>query len=138
MEEKMNKILRFGVSMEDKLIKDFDSLIERKGYSSRSEAIRDLVRGAIISEIKDDPDKNILATVNILYRHNEHHLSDTLADLQHQNHKSIISTTHIHLDRDNCLEVIILKGKSSKIKEVAEKMLSVKGVLNGGVIYSAK
>ena len=134
----MEKVIRFGVSMEMNLLKDFDKLIEKKGYSSRSEALRDLLRNALISEIKLDPNANIFATVSILYRHSEHHLSDTLAKIQHENYEIIISTTHIHLDKDNCLEVIILKGKSSKVKELSESLISVKGVRHGGVVYSAK
>lgn len=134
----MGSLIRFGVSIEDDLIKEFDALIRRKGYQSRSESIRDLIRKEIVSEIKEVPEKIILATVNILYKHNEHHLSDTLSSLQHRYHKTIISTTHIHLDREKCLEVIILKGKGAKVKQISDKMLSLKGVLHGGVIFSVK
>ncbi|NMB99687.1 MAG: nickel-responsive transcriptional regulator NikR [Thermoanaerobaculaceae bacterium] len=134
----MEKVVRFGVSMEKVLLKDFDKLIEKRGYSSRSEALRDLLRSALISEVKLDPNANIFATVSILYKHSEHHLSDVLADIQHKNHSIVISTTHIHLDCDNCLEVVMLKGKASKVKELAETLISVKGVRHGGVVYSAK
>ncbi len=134
----MEKVIRFGVSMEKSLLKEFDKLIERKRYPSRSEAVRDLLRNALISEIKLDPNASVLATVSIIYKHSEHHLSDVLADIQHKNHEIIISTTHIHLDEDNCLEVVILKGKASKVKELSESLLSIKGVHHGGVVYSAK
>lgn len=134
----MEKVIRFGVSMEKSLLENFDELIERRGYPSRSEALRDLLRDALISEIKLDPNANILATVSILYKHSEHHLSDILADIQHENYDIIISTTHIHLDKENCLEVIILKGKASKVKELSEFLISIKGVRHGGVVYSAK
>jgi len=134
----MSKITRFGVSMERELVSGFDAQIKKSGYPSRSEAVRDLVRKSLIAEEWRDPDAAVLATVSILYRHHEHHLSDSLADLQHHNHELIISTTHVHLDRDDCLEVVILKGKAGKVRKLTEQMISTKGVRHGGVVYTGK
>ncbi len=134
----MANITRFGVSMEKDLVKGFDALIRKNGYPSRSEAVRDLVRKSLITEEWQDPNASVLATVSILYRHHEHHLSDSLADLQHHNHELIISTTHVHLDKDDCLEVVILKGKAGRVRKLAEQMISTKGVRHGGVVYTGK
>jgi len=134
----MEKVVRFGVSMEENLLDDFDQLIKKKGYTSRSEALRDLVRKSLIEEKWEDPNADVLATVSILYCHSEHHLAEEIADLQHKNYNMIISTTHVHLDKENCLEVILLKGKSSKIKKLAETLYSAKGVKHGGVVFSSK
>jgi CopG family transcriptional regulator, nickel-responsive regulator len=133
----MTNITRFGVSMEKELVKGFDALIKKAGYPSRSEAVRDLVRKSMIKDEWQDPNSNVLATVSILYRHHEHHLSDSLADIQHHHHELIISTTHVHLDADDCLEVIILKGKAGKVRKLAEQMISAKGVRHGGVVYTS-
>ena len=134
----MANITRFGVSMEKELVKGFDGFIRERAYPSRSEAVRDLVRKALVAEQWKDPDSGVLATVSIVYRHHEHHLSDILADLQHHNHELIISTTHVHLDRDDCLEVILLKGRAGKVRKLAEQMISTKGVRHGGVVYTGK
>jgi CopG family transcriptional regulator, nickel-responsive regulator len=137
LEEEMANITRFGVSMEKGLVEDFDALIKKSSYPSRSEAVRDLVRKSLITEEWQDPNSKVLATVSILFRHHEHHLSDALADIQHNHHELIISTTHVHLDADDCLEVIILKGKAGKVRKLAEQMISAKGVRHGGVVYTS-
>ncbi len=125
---------RFGVSMEDELLRGLDALVEERSYASRSEAIRDLVRKELVRDEWADPRAEVVATVSIVYEHHEHHLSDTLADLQHQYHTTIISTTHVHLDAHNCLEVIIMRGKSALVKRIADTLVSTKGVKHGGTI----
>lgn len=133
----MEKVVRFGVSMEVNLLKDFDRLIKKKGYLSRSEALRDLLRKSLIEEKWENPDADVLATVSILYCHHQHNLVDEITDIQHKNYKMIISTTHVHLDREHCLEVILLRGKSLEIKKLAEKLCSTKGVKHGGVVFTS-
>ncbi len=81
-----------------------------------------------------DPGLEVIATVSIVYPHHEHHLADTLAELQHHHHGAIVSSTHVHLDAHNCLEVVIVKGPSEKVRRLAEKLASTKGVRHGGVI----
>ncbi len=127
----MSVLERFGVSMEDELLQRFDELIERKGYTSRSEAIRDLVRQELVKDEWADPNADVVGTVTIVYEHHEHELSNVLAELQHQYHEQIICTTHIHLDQHNCLEVIILRGQSSKIQYIADAIISTRGVKHG-------
>jgi CopG family transcriptional regulator, nickel-responsive regulator len=131
MEIEMEKLVRFGVSMEDDLLVEFDKHIEQKGYSNRSEAIRDLVREKLIEQSIKNENENAFGILTTVYNHHIHELDEKLKDFQHENYKSIVSTTHIHLDHDNCLEVIIIKDKAGKIKKISDKLLSFKGVKNG-------
>ncbi len=130
----MPEVGRFGVSMEQDLLWRFDRLVKERGYASRSEAIRDLVRKEFVAGDWEDPKAEVVGTVSIVYEHQEHHLSDVLADLQHHHHRSIVSTTHVHLDAHNCLEVIILRGRSSLVRRIAHQLISTRGVKHGGVV----
>ncbi|OGU56857.1 MAG: nickel-responsive regulator [Ignavibacteria bacterium RBG_13_36_8] len=126
------KLIRFGVSLPEQLIKEFDTLIKKKNYSNRSEAIRDLIRKDLVQE-EIDKDADVAGVLNILYDHHKPALTDKLNVLQHDYYKSIISTTHIHLDHDNCLEVVLLRGKAGDIKNFADGIISIKGVKHGGL-----
>jgi len=130
----MATLERFGVSMEDDLLSRFDTLLATRGYSSRSEAIRDLVRQELVKEEWADPNAEVIGTVTIVYTHHEHELSNILAELQHTCHESIICSTHIHLDAHNCLEIIIVRGKSSRVKYIANALISTRGVKHGQLV----
>jgi len=125
------EIVRFGVSMEKSLLKSFDELISRKGYTNRSEAVRDLIRDRLVEEEWRGGEKEMIGTITLVYNHHTRGLSDTLTDLQHHFHELIISTMHLHLDEENCLEVLAVKGRADKIKAVADKLISVRGVKHG-------
>ena len=127
----MEEIMRFGVSMEKNLLASFDELISRKGYTNRSEAFRDLVREYLVEEGWRTERKEMIGTITMVYNHHTRGLSDTLTDLQHQFLNLIISTTHVHLDEDNCLEVLVVKGMVDKIKTIADKLISTRGVKHG-------
>lgn len=127
---------RFGVSMEDELLARFDNLIREKGYSNRSEAIRDLVRTELVRSEWSDPNAEVVGTVTVVYEHHEHELANTLAELQHAHHKSIVCTTHVHLDAHNCLEVIVVRGKSSLVRRIADSLISTRGVKHGRLVSS--
>jgi len=122
---------RFGVSMEDELLARFDAMLQAKGYGSRSEAIRDLVRQELVKDEWADPNADVVGTITIVYEHHEHELSNVLANLQHQYHDIILCSTHIHLDEHNCLEVIIARGPSSRVKYIANALISTRGVKHG-------
>ncbi|RLE07704.1 nickel-responsive transcriptional regulator NikR, partial [Candidatus Aerophobetes bacterium] len=122
---------RFGVSMEKSLLKSFDELILRKGYTNRSEAVRDLIRDRLVEEEWRGGEKEMIGTITLVYNHHTRGLLDTLTDLQHHFHELIISTMHLHLDEENCLEVLAVKGRADKIKAVADKLISVRGVKHG-------
>ena len=134
----MDKLTRFGVSMDDKLLKKFDQLIEKKGYSTRSEAIRDLVREKFIEENTADSNKVLFGVLTIVYSHHQNEIDEKLKEFQHDNFKNVISTTHIHITHHDCLEVIILKGKSSKITKIADKVISYKGVKHGKLVLTSE
>lgn len=123
-------IIRFGVSMDEKLLSQFDSLIERKGYGNRSEAIRDLIRDYIVEQ-EWAGDEDMIGTVTLVYDHNVREIDDKLTHIQHEHYRHIISSLHVHLDRDNCLEVLVIKGKASFIQKLAEKLISTRGVKHG-------
>ncbi len=126
----MSKLIRFGVSIDESLLKDFDSYIERKRYTNRSEALRDLIREHLVEEEWDD-NKETVGTITIVYDHHVPELMERLTDLQHQYSKLIQSTLHIHLDAHRCLEVLVVRGKSANIRKVADGLIATKGVKHG-------
>lgn len=128
----MSFLVRFGVSLEKELLKKFDAHIRRKKYTNRSEAIRDLIRGDLV--IKEwQEGKEITGSITLVYDHHKRELVGILIDIQHDYHDVILSTQHIHLDHDNCLEIIIIKGKPQRIQELYGKLKSAKGVKYGGI-----
>lgn len=124
-------IIRFGISIENPLLERFDSLIKRKGYSNRSEAIRDLIRDSLVMEEWESATAETVGTITIVYSHDTRELADTLTDLQHRYLDSIVSSMHIHLDAHNCLEVIVVKGRAKDIKTIADRLIGIKGVKHG-------
>jgi CopG family nickel-responsive transcriptional regulator len=124
-------VIRFGVSLDKVLLDRFDVMIEKKGYSNRSEAIRDLIRDSLVTEEWESSAAGTVGSVSIVYSHDTRELTDTLTDLQHRYHKAIISSMHIHLDEHNCLEVIVVKGKARDIKAIADRLIGTKGVKHG-------
>lgn len=130
----MANAVRFGVSMDQSLLKDFDKLIAKIGYTNRSEAIRDLIRERLIQQEWQASDQETVGTITLVYDHEIHELTETLTALQHKYHKQIVSTMHIHLDEHNCLEVLIVRGKGNVIKKIADKLQSTKGVKHGKLI----
>jgi CopG family nickel-responsive transcriptional regulator len=124
-------IIRFGVSLDELLLERFDSVIAKKGYANRSEAIRDLIRDSLVMEEWETSAAETVGTITIVYSHETRELTDILTDLQHRYHSSIISAMHIHLDQHNCLEVIVVKGRAKDIKAIADRLIGTKGVKHG-------
>ncbi|MDA8171154.1 MAG: nickel-responsive transcriptional regulator NikR [Nitrospiraceae bacterium] len=124
-------IVRFGISLEGNLLKNFDRLIGGKGYSSRSEAIRDLIRDALVKKQWEGGTAQAVATVTLVYDHHTRELSDTLTDLQHKFHKEILSSMHVHLDAHNCLEVVVLKGPGRDLQAISDRLIGTRGVKHG-------
>ncbi|MCX7678808.1 MAG: nickel-responsive transcriptional regulator NikR [Spirochaetes bacterium] len=127
----MNNIIRFGVSIDEKLLKRFDTLIEQKGYVNRSEAIRDLIRDMLVQEDTSSPDAEVIGTLTLIYSHHASDLAEKLNDIQHQHYDHIISTVHVHLDEHNCLEVLLLRGQKHIVQKIGDNLLSVKNVRHG-------
>lgn len=122
---------RFGISMEGRLLRKFDHLVKEKGYENRSEAIRDLVRDALIQHSWEKDDQIVAGSILLFYDHHKRNLLEELTKTQHDMHDIIMSTTHFHLDHTNCLELIIVKGKAKDIQLLSNKLTSLKGVQYG-------
>lgn len=127
----MGKLTRFGVSLDEELLEPFDALCAVKGYSNRSEAIRDLIRKALVAEEWQQADGRGAGTLTLVYDHHKNDLARRLTQMQHDEHDIIIATLHVHLDHHNCLEVLILKGEAARVRALADKLISCKGVKHG-------
>lgn len=125
----MDKLIRFGVSLDAGLLKKFDKLNAGKGYTNRSEAIRDLIRQELVGREWEEG-KDVAGVVTIVYDHHGRELLNKLVDMQHDYQHLIISTAHIHLDHHRCLETVIVKGDSASVKGFFEKIRAVKGVIH--------
>jgi CopG family transcriptional regulator, nickel-responsive regulator len=128
----MSELVRFGVSLEGNLLKKFDKLIGKRGYSNRSEALRDLIREELVKKEWEE-DQQVAGTITFIYDHHKRGLSNQLIDLQHDHQDTILSTQHIHLDHHNCLEIVAVKGLASKVQKLAHALRSVKGVRHGAL-----
>lgn len=126
----MDKTVRFAVSLDQGLLKDFDRVRDRQKYASRSEAIRDLIRDHLVEQNWDDK-RDTMGTVTLVYNHHVRDLTDKLTSMQHEHHRLVLSTMHVHLDHDNCLEVLVVKGSGRQIRALADRLISAKGVKHG-------
>ena len=127
----MSDLSRIGVAIDSKLLEKFDDHIAERGYTNRSEAFRDLIRDALIGKTAQKPDSLVVGTLTLVYDHHVRMLSDKLNDMQHDHYHHVLSTLHVHLDHDNCLEVLILKGKAAAVQKLADALISTKGVKHG-------
>ena len=132
----MGKVKRFGVSIDEELCRRFDEQIAGEGYSSRSEALRDLIREHLVGEQWKLDGLESVASLSLVYDHHTRELSDTLNSLQHEHHHLVVSSLHLHIDHDNCLEVIIFKGPNTLIKSVADRLTAIRGVKHGKLTMS--
>jgi CopG family nickel-responsive transcriptional regulator len=127
----MTELARIGVAIDEELLAKFDKLIGKRGYTNRSEAFRDLIRRELIQEVWESTDVEMFGTVTLVYDHHVRMLTEKLTELQHKHHASIISSMHVHLDHDNCLEVILVRGKASIVQKLANALIATKGVRHG-------
>ena len=133
----MADVVRFGISIDERLLEKFDHHIDEKGYSNRSEAIRDLIRNDLVDEqwAKDDQ-QEMVGTVSLVFNHHTRELSDKLTEHQHSHHRNIISALHVHLDEHHCLEVVVIRGKAKEIRRMADELIGTKGVKHGKLMTS--
>ncbi len=129
----MSDLLRFGVSIESELLESFDRLVAAQGYATRSEALRDLIRDALVrSRIEaQQQSAEVLGSLTLVYDHHAHDLAEQMAELQHAHHGLVVSVLHVHISHDDCMEVIVLRGAVSGVRELADALLSLKGVKHG-------
>ena len=131
-----DKIARFGVSLSRSLLKELDRMVRQKGYKNRSLAISDMVRDHLVEHQQEIADSEVAGTITLVYDHHRPHVQETLTGLQHKQVATIISTLHVHLDHDNCLEVLVVRGKASVVRSIAEHLIAVRGVKHGKLMLT--
>lgn len=127
----MSELSRIGVAIDSNLLKKFDQLIASRGYTNRSEAFRDMIRDELVQKAWERPDSHVVGTVTLVYNHHVRMLNEKLTDMQHSHFHNILSALHVHLDHDNCLEVLVVRGKAGEVKKIADALISTKGVKHG-------
>jgi CopG family nickel-responsive transcriptional regulator len=133
----MGELARIGVAIDDELLKRFDEYNTRRGYTNRSEAFRDLIRDALIQETAAADKSVVVGTLTLVYDHHVPMLQERLTEMQHEHHGEIISTLHVHLDHHHCLEVLVLRGRSGRIRGIADRLMATKGVEHGRLTLTA-
>lgn len=126
-----NELVRTTLAIEGKLLKKFDHWMTDHRYNNRSEAMRDLIRGALVEAQWADPGADVVGVLSIVYDHAKHTLSQALTHLQHEAHDSILCSQHVHLDRHQCAEVVLMKGKAKRLRRLAEIVIATRGVKTG-------
>jgi CopG family nickel-responsive transcriptional regulator len=128
----LSEIIRFGVSIEQDLLENYDRLIAERGYATRSEALRDLIREALIQQkIEMKSETQALGSLTLVYDHHASNLLQEMTQIQHNFHELILSVMHLHVNHNDCLEVIALRGVVAEIVALANGLLSLKGIKNG-------
>jgi len=132
----MSELTRTGLSIDRELLAKFDVAIAKRNYKNRSEAVRDLIRDHLVGE-EVDSNKVVVATLTIVYDHHRPNLTEKLVDAQHHAGGSVLAATHVHLDHHNCLEVVIMKGRSKELRQLADQILSLRGVKHGQLVITS-
>ena len=127
----MSELSRIGVAIDTGLLERFDRLIAGRGYTNRSEAFRDMIREELVEQSWESPESHVVGTVTLVYDHHARLLGEKLTGIQHEYHRSVLSTLHVHLDHDLCLEVIVIRGKAGAVRSLADALISTKGVKHG-------
>lgn len=130
----MSEVVRFSVSIPADLAEAFDGRIRERGYANRSEAVRDLMRDHLVEAEWESEATEVVGTVTIIYNHEKPDIQRILTRLQHAYHREIVCTTHVHLDEHNCMEVVVLRGKSADVKAIASSLIAAKGVKHGKLV----
>jgi len=126
----MSTVARFSVSIEQELLDRFLRVARKRGWGNRSEALRHLIRDALVRE-EWAADAEIVGTITLVYDHHKRELSEKLTSIQHDHHDAVLSATHIHLDHDNCLEMIAVRGTASEVQRIADLLIGTRGVKHG-------
>ncbi len=133
----MAKLKRFGVSMENELLDQFDQWVGRHDWANRSEAIRDLVRDRLVADEWAAGDGPVVASLTFVYDHHVTDLQDRLTRMQHRHDGLVLSAMHVHLDHDNCMEVLVLRGTAGDVETLADRILGTRGVKHGRLVRSS-
>src|SRR5712691_1253333 len=133
----MHDLTRITISLESALLDAFDRRNEAKGYATRSEAIRDLIRDRLIREEAERAEGEQVAVVTLVYDHHARELAARLIDMQHHHHNVVVSSLHVHLGKRHCLEVSVLRGPATEVRHLGDELLATKGVLHGDLIFTS-
>jgi CopG family nickel-responsive transcriptional regulator len=133
----MSTLTRFGIAMDSQLLKRFDDFIIQRGYANRSEAIRDLVRDRLVRTSWEEGDEEMVGTITLVYNHHQRELTEKLTSQQHDFHHAILSAMHVHLDQHNCLEILAVRGPAKVIRQIADQLISVRGVKHGKLVMTS-
>jgi len=133
----MSKIVRFSVSLEDDLLERFDRYCDQQQYTTRSEAVRQLIRDKLTLHAWQSRSEDVAGTLTLVYDHHRPQLADRLTALQHDNTELVVSTLHAHLTHDLCLEVIILRGPADRLQNIASQLRGMKGIHKGELVMAA-
>ena len=128
---KQDQVSRFSVSLPPQLLEQLDGMAKEKGYKNRSQAIADMIRAQLVEHRQKFSATEIAGTITLVYDHHKQHVQAALTDIQHDHHQVIVSTLHVHLDHDNCLEVLVVRGRADIIKKIADELTTAKGVKHG-------
>jgi len=128
---KKESVSRFSISLPPSLLQQFDEMSKEKGYDNRSLAIGDIMRDRLVEHRQRFGNEDIAGTITLVYDHHKQHVQAALTDIQHDHHEVIVSSVHVHLDHDNCLEVLVVRGQAAVIKKIADELTAAKGVKHG-------
>lgn len=129
-------VVRFGVSLPRELVRAFDKRLRAKGYRSRSEAIRDIMRDYLVGGEWESSSESVVGTVTLVFDHHTRELNSVLTQVQHEFHDTVVCSTHVHLDEQNCVEVIIVRGRAKVLQAIADRLISTRGVKHGKLVYT--
>lgn len=129
------KVKRFGVSLEEEILTDLDNLVKSSNFPNRSQAIRHLIKSSLVED-KVYRNQTVAGAIVIVYDHHKRELNSKLMNLQHDYHDLVLSTQHVHLDHDLCLETIAVKGKARLLTELADKIIGTKGIKHGKLVIT--
>jgi CopG family nickel-responsive transcriptional regulator len=130
-------LVRFSVAIGGELLRKFDRYREKHRYPNRSEAVRGLMRDALIEEVIETGESDAMGVITLIYDHHTGRIAERLTELQHDHLEQVVTTTHVHLDERRCLEVILLRGRAAKVRELAERLIGTKGVETGRLVLTA-
>jgi CopG family nickel-responsive transcriptional regulator len=133
----MSDLSRIGVAIATDLLGEFDALIDKRGYTNRSEAFRDLIRAELVRESSSRPAGRVVGSLTVVYDHHVRLLEEKLTEMQHHHHRLILSVLHVHLDHDNCMELIALRGPSADVQRFAGLLSATKGVKHAQLAITA-
>lgn len=125
------QVARFGVSLHPSLLRDLDRMARKKGFQSRSLAISEMIRDQLVEDYSDLEDSEVVGTVTLVYDHHRPQVQRLLTNVQHKHLHTIVSTLHVHLDHNNCLEVLVVRGRASLVRNVADHLIATKGIKHG-------